>query len=146
MPNIVVGEAQAWLEETKLTLGTLEGELESQVSAQVLSSLADIYDVSLWTSPETTPKLVRSIIAMTYAARLYNRQYSEDVEVQSYGDRLLLMAAAALQSIADGSVTLLDAVVSTEAAAASSISFYPNDAAGALDSDEDVKFTMGRIW
>lgn len=144
MPNISMPEAQAWLEPTKLTLSALDAELESSSSVRVLGSLARVYDVSGWTTPETTPILVRKIIAMLYAGELYNRQYSEDYDGSSYGDRLIAMAMTSIQGIADGSVDLID--VEVPASTTGSPSFYPNDDAGALDKHEDAKFTMGRVW
>ena len=64
MSYITYQEANAWLEKTKLNLTALDSELEKSISSQVLSEIAQIYDVSSWSDANTTPSLVLKIIAM----------------------------------------------------------------------------------
>ena len=79
MSNISVQEAQSWAEDTKLNLGNvLDAELEAMIATQVFARIAQVYTTSSWITPETTPKLVRSILAMLYMAWYYDRTYSED--------------------------------------------------------------------
>lgn len=152
MSNIDIPEAQAWCEGTKLNLGTaLDGELEASISTQVIGRIAQVYDTSSWTDASTTPKLVRSVIAMLYASWIYSRQYSETVGpgVTTYGDLLRQNAEALIQGILSGAITLSDSTPTTDVGVPL---FYPTDDSSALDPTSDdtslgpEKFTMGVIW
>jgi hypothetical protein len=152
MSNIGIQEARAWAEKTKLDLGTsLDDELEGSIASQVLGQVAQAYDTSSWVTSATTPKLIRSVIAMYYVAWIYSRTYAEDTGpgVTTYGDLLRQRADALLAAIIDGSVTLTD-VSTTEDFGGPA--FYPTDTSTADEPDEDdsslgpEKFTMGVIW
>jgi CRISPR/Cas system CMR-associated protein Cmr1 (group 7 of RAMP superfamily) len=138
MPNVGVGEVQAWLETTKANLGSsLDTELEASIAAQVLSRVSLSYDVSTWTTPETTPKLVRKVIAMKYAAWFYQRQYSEDNdEPNNYA---LLLNAQAEQ--------LLDGIVSgaNDLPEVDGIGIEYSAGRGSYEDTTPV-FTMGRVF
>jgi hypothetical protein len=54
---IAPADAQAWTEQTKLTVSALDSNLLGQVQTQVLSAVASSYDVSTWVSPATTPAM-----------------------------------------------------------------------------------------
>lgn len=84
MAHIQLQDAQAWLEGTKMSLPALDSNLETQISSEVLSRIADTYDspvfgVPTWVDFNSTPELVKSAIAMIYAGWVYDRQYSEQV-------------------------------------------------------------------
>ena len=151
MANIDIQEAQAWSEKTKLDLGTaLDGELEASISSQVISTIAQVYDVSSWVDSSTTPRLVRSIIAMDYVAWWYDRQYSEDAGGgSSYGALLRSRADMLVAGILAGTISLVDVVPVTDVGQPA---FYPNDISSAdvpTHDDEslgDSKFSMGTIW
>jgi hypothetical protein len=134
--NIVVGEAQAWLETTKANLGSdLDADLEESIATQVLARVGLSYDTSTWVTPESTPKLVRKIIALKYASWYYQRQYSEDSETAN--DYALLLNAQAetlLAGVVDGSLDLPEA---------------PEDGSvgtGYVEILPDPAFSMGRIF
>jgi hypothetical protein len=150
MTHISFGEAQAWSERTKLDLGTvLEEELEDQLSTQVLSRVATAYDTSGWVSETTTPKLLRTVIAMQYVAYIYARTYSDNTDGDSYSTLLLTGSEAILQNIIDG-ITPIDGVDPT--ADLSEPVFYPTDLSSAsTPTPEDsslggAKFSMGTIF
>jgi hypothetical protein len=152
MANIDIQEAQAWSEQTKLNLGSsLDGELEASIATQVISRIAQVYDVSSWVDNTTTPKLVRSIIGMLYVAWVYSRQYSENVGpgVVTYGDLLRQNAENLVVGIVTGAIALADAVPPSDTGTPV---FYPTDASTALAPTADdpslgpEKFTMGVIW
>jgi len=107
--NITVEDVQAWLEETKLEIGSLDSNLESQVATEVLGrvSTAD-YDVTGWIDPGTTPKLIRKIIAMLYAGWFYDRQYSETSDTNDYALRLKEAAEALLKGIVEGTTDIVE--------------------------------------
>ena len=151
MTNIVVGDAQAWCQPNKLNLGSaLDGDLEVQVSSGILARIASTYDVSTWTTPATTPQVVKTIIAMFYAAWMYNKQYSDDNDdTNGYADKLMEMAEAMLVNILDGTTEIpgIDPTVDSGAP-----SFYPTDTSSAqCPTVEDpslgpAKFSMGTIF
>jgi hypothetical protein len=151
MSNIAIGEAQAWCERTKLDLGrNLDGELEANISSQILARVAMTYDVSSWITSDTTPKLIRSIIAMYYAAHEYYRRYANDNDdTNAYADKLTAMADAALANILDGT-TIIPGILPTGDSSAPS--FYPTDVSSAQCATEDdpslgpAKFSMGHVF
>jgi hypothetical protein len=150
--NIDIQEAQAWLETTKLNLGTaLDGELEASISSQVIGRIAQVYDTSSWSSQSTTPKLVRSAISMIYTSWIYSRTYAESSGPgeTTYGDLLRQNAEALIEGIVSGTIGLSDATPVTDVGQPA---FYPNDLSTASEPTADdsslgpEKFTMGVIW
>lgn len=151
MPSININDAQAWAEGTKLALSSIDVGLEAQVATQVLSRIAQAYDVSGWTTPTLTPGVVRSIVAMTYVSWLYSRTYSEDEPGSNeYAIRLLGMAEDLITGIINGVIDIVEVVTPT--LTGTSPSFYPNDLSSAQDpTPEDpslggAKFTLGAIF
>jgi hypothetical protein len=115
MAHIVLADAQAWLENTKANLTTLDLNLEAQVSSDVLARLAEVFDdptfgVPTWMDNTTTPALVKQVIAMFYAGWFYDRQFSEMVaaEGMSYGTVLRNYAETLLEGIITGSIILVE--------------------------------------
>jgi hypothetical protein len=136
MPNIEIGEAQAWLEKTKASLGTeLDAALEESIAAQVLSRVALSYDTSAWTTPETTPRLIRQIIAMKYASWFYNKQYSEDDGLNDYA--LLLNANA--ETLIEGVVTGANDLPEVEGTVSTG-------GGPAFELPAQAVFTMGKVF
>ena len=148
MALITIDEVQVWLEATKLRLGP-DDELpeESTASELVRSRLASKYTVTDWTTPATTPTLIRKIIAMLVAAWRYNKHYSETADAGNpYADKLELIAMDMISGIEDGSIALVD-VTDEGPAVVGTVSFYPTDLDPLNEYDEpDVKFTMGSIF
>jgi hypothetical protein len=149
--HIAVTDANAWLEATKLSLSTIDAELESQVSLQIFARLAPVFNTASWADVNTTPKLVKSIVAMYYTAAIYDRAYSDDSDTSSN-------YAATLRGLADANIAglLSGTLVLTEDPAANSDSgkpvFFPNDLSSAnaatVDnpSDGGPAFTMGSVF
>lgn len=132
MARILLADAQAWAEGTKLPFSSLDYNLLSQVETQVLTLLQscgiDATSISTWTSDTTTPALVKSIIAMSYVAWYYDRQYSEEQsEGNDYAAMLRAHAKMLMDGICDGSVDLPDIPGTTGA-----VGFFPTDASSAL--------------
>jgi hypothetical protein len=137
MAHILLSEAQQWLENTKLSLTSLDTLLESTVSTNVLGRLADTYSdptfgVQTWIDTNTTPALVRQIISMFYAGWTYDRAYSEMVAgagtgrdpATTYGTMLRQYAETLLVGVISGSILLLE-IAPNEADTAPE--FYPTD-------------------
>ena len=144
--HITVPEAQAWAEQTKLTISTLDTELEAHLAAEVITRLSSAFDTTTWTSDVTTPKLVRTIISKLYVAWVYDRQYSEDIEQgNNYADRLKQNAEGLMIGLIDGTIEL-PGLPDTSGSPA----FYPTDASSAQEptfldpSLGPAAFSMGK--
>jgi hypothetical protein len=142
--HITPAEAQAWAEGTKLTIATLDNELELHLSTEVIDRLASAFDTSTWVDSATTPKLVRTIISKLYVAWFYDRQYSEDIEQgNNYADRLKANAETLIAGLIAGTIGL-PGVADTVGPV-----FYPTDASSAQQPTVDdpslgpAAFSMG---
>jgi hypothetical protein len=149
---ITLEEAQTWAEQTKLTLGSLEDGLVTQVATQVLSRIALAYNVTGWTDNVTTPSLVRSVIAMLYVSWLYDRTYSEDEpDSNAWAVRLANMADALIEGITAGTIDITDDVA-TGTLQGTTASYYPTDASSAQEPTSldpslgPARFTMGHVF
>lgn len=147
MVRITASEAQGWGERTKLNLSTLDTDLCQQVEEEVLARIGGVYDTSTWVDAVTTPRLVRVIIAKTYVAWFYDRQYSEDqTSGNDYAAMLRANAELLITGILDGTIDIPGMESESGAVAA----FYPNDASSAQQpTSEDpslgpAKFSMGK--
>jgi hypothetical protein len=143
--HITVGEAQAWAEGTKLTISTLDPELEAHLAGEVIARLDSPFDITTWVDSTTTPKLVRTIISKLYVAWLYDRTYSEDIEAGSnYADRLKENAEMLLLGLIAGTIELPGVVD-----IAGSPVYYPSDSSSAQVATPDdpslgpAAFSMG---
>lgn len=159
MARITVAEAQAWVEGTKFRISpnqssfnTADAALLEQLEAEVLARIAPAYDTTIqagWTSSANTPTLVKVIIAKTFVAWAYRRQYSEDLSDADaqYSLKLEANAETLIQGILDGSVEV-PGVTSN----AGSPTFYPTDASSAADPTWDDpslgpnKFSMNTVF
>ncbi len=153
--HVTLPEVQQWLEPTKSTLATVDTELEDTAFQIVSSNLAQSYSVATWIDANSTPKLVRKVIALLIAAWEYGRLFSQNDGFGEYPDRLEAMAFAILQNIVDGTADLTD--VPGDPVEASGPLFYPTNNSSAsevIDSlgytvgvagSEDIKFRMGSI-
>jgi hypothetical protein len=136
--HIVLADAQAWLENTKANLTTLDLNLEAQVSGDVLGRLLEVYSdptfgVPTWIDNTTTPILVKQCIAMLYAGWFYDRQFSEMVaaEGMSYGTVLRNYAETLLEGIISGSIILVEIAPNEPA---TEPAFYPTDRSSTTDA------------
>jgi hypothetical protein len=148
MARIVVVDAQAWAEPTKLQITVLDPQLLGQVETQVLTRLDGQLDISTWVDPTTTPAIVKSVLAMLYVAWFYDRQYSEEQEaLNAYAILLRGQAESLLVGILDGSIAMDPTTESP-----SDLTFYPTDSSSAMAptlddmSLGDAKFSMGRVF
>jgi len=123
MARITVAEAQAWAEQTKLTIASLDTELLAHIEEEVLRRVGVSYDTTGWTTDSNTPKIVRTAISKLYVAFLYDRQYSEDiVEGSAWSDRLRENAEMLIAGLVDGTIE-----IPGEGGEAGTPSFYPTD-------------------
>lgn len=149
--HITAEEANAWADHSKLNFGELDSDLEGSQATQVLTRVSQVYDVSGWITPGTTPSLIRKIISMLYVGWYYQRTYSEDANVNSYGLLLINQAEALIEGIVSGAIILPDAPPGTDLGI-NQPAFYPTDSSSTLQPTNDdpslgpAKFSMGRIW
>lgn len=149
MARIVLADAQGWVEPTKLTLSSLDSALLNQIEGEVLARLATVYDTSTWLDDLTTPLVVKVIIAKTYAAWLYDRQYSEN---QTSGNDYAAMLRANAEMLITGLIDGTIDIPGVSAIGSGVPSYYPNDASSLLEPTADdpslgpAKFSMGKVF
>jgi hypothetical protein len=147
---VTLQEVQQWLERTKLDLTEFDIELEASAKSFVFAKVSRFYDTSTWLAANTTPELIRKILAILVAAWTYMRQYSEDEDaLNEYAEKLEKMAYDLIDGIIGGTLELSGAAAvlggSTPA------TFYPTDAqddaeGGKDGADERRRFTMGSVF
>ena len=150
MARITPDDAQGWGESTKLDLSTLDASLLNQIEAEILGRLSSAYDSTLWVDDLTTPSLVKVIIAKTYVAWFYDRQYSENQdEGNDYAALLRMNAEMLMTGLIDGTIDIPNV---PQVGSGLGASFYPNDASSAQEPTFDdpslgpSKFSMGRVF
>jgi hypothetical protein len=149
MLRITAAQAQGWAERTKLNVGALDPDLCSQIEEEILSRIGTVYDTSTWIDPNTTPALIRTIIAKLYVSWFYDRQYSENQDQgNDYAAMLRQNAEMLITGLLDGTIELPNVI----ALNAQQPAFYPNDASSAQEPTFDdpslgpAKFSMGRVF
>ena len=149
--HITPAEANAWADHVKLSVTSVDSELEAAQAVEVLSRIGTVYAVSGWTDPLTTPSLVRKIIAMKYVGWLFQRTYSEDAPISDYGLLLIAQAENLIDGIIAGTLALPGSTT-VDGQITGSPAFYPNDASSALTPTSEDRslgpnsFSMGQVW
>lgn len=150
MARVTQREIQSWLEITKLNLAALNTDLLLQLEEEVLVQLSSVYDTSTWTDDTTTPKIVRTIIAKTYASYHIDKVYSENQdEGNDYAARLIANANMLIAGLVSGLFEIPE-VPSPENPGTAS--FYPTDASSAMEPTlEDpslgpARFSLGKVF
>jgi hypothetical protein len=142
MANLItLQEAQAWGEKTKLApawQNGLDAALLAQVQVEVLGWVASVADTSTWIDSDSTPALVKTIIAKIYVAWLIDRQYSEDEDLSAYATLLRTTAMALQDAILDSSVDIPGVIVEADGLPSS----YPTD----TDPADGPYFRMDRVF
>jgi hypothetical protein len=160
MAHVDVTDVSQWLESTKLNITTLDTQFEATAFEVVASKLSVRYNTALWTSTANTPSLVKKIIGMMVAGYTYNRQYSENEDLDKYGFWLLNYADNLITGLATGVIDLVDTgqgLVDTSRQPFSFPVFWPNDqstlaadAASGGDPRDPLasprEFTMGQVF
>jgi hypothetical protein len=153
MAYVTINEVNAWLEPSKLSVTTIETELETQVVNLILGQLSGSFDTSGWTSNTNTPKLIRTIISMHYAAWLTDRAFSDSSdELNSYATLLREMANANIAGLLSGTLTYEDIPPLSGEGDITSPAFFPNDQSSANPPTEDTPhdgpaaFMMGQVF
>lgn len=95
-----------------------------------------------WTTPATTPDLIRGIAGRIIAAKYYAERYAEDADVSTYATNLYNDALAYIRGLKDGTYQLVDVndnIIALSGHGISEDDFWPNSTTPA------PKFTMDRV-
>lgn len=134
MPRVTLSEIKAWVDPSKIVITSLDTELLSQLEEEVLVQLTGQYNVTSWLDELTTPKIVRVIIAKTYASFYIDRVYSENQDNgNDYAARLMTNANMLLSGLISGSIEIPDVEITNP----STVSFFPTDASSAQEPTAD---------
>lgn len=156
MARITVGEAQAWVEGTKFTIGSngvfkaQDLNLLVQIEEEVLSRIASAYDTATWIDSATTPHLVRVAIAKKFVSWMYRRQYSEDLPEAdaAYSALLDVNAETIIVGIVDGVIE----IPGLPGESTQTPAFYPTDDSSLLEPTSDDmslgpnKFSINQVF
>ena len=152
--HCTVAECQQWLERTKISLASVDTELEASAWAIANESISQTYDTSTWVDATTTPKQVRSIVSMLVAAWEYGRALSDMYSSASgvtWGSKLEALAMQLLGGIASASVPIVGQDLLRDST--SRIKFWPNDTATALAEEDPTAdnaaprvMSMGKVF
>jgi hypothetical protein len=141
VPVIAKEDVQQWLEATKYSVSSLDAKLEETARTQVFARLNALYNVGEWTTPGTTPNLVKVVVSMLVAAWTFNRAYAEDDLTEStYGMHLEARAWLLVDGILAGAVDIgveIDPTLALDA----SVAFFPDDVATGRDNRWAAGFT-----
>lgn len=97
--------------------------------------------LALWTEPDETPELIRTIAGMLIAAKWYAELYAEDSDEDAiYAMNLYNQAMSYLQAIIDGTMTVVDpgGTEIPNTSLLSDTSFWPNDDAPKFTMDQEL--------
>lgn len=158
MYYITYQDVNAWFESSKLALASqpeINQELHDHIVALIFGKLDTIFDVALWVDEDHTPNAVRAILAMNYAAWVYDKAYANDGETNIYADKLRSIAELQLQAIVSGGNVLTDDITGQTTTATDlsiGLEFFPNDLSSSNEasvdnpSDGPPAFSMGTVF
>lgn len=148
MARVTLSEVAAWVEQAKVPITTLDTELLTQLEEEVLVQLTSQYTTTSWIDSQSTPKIVRVIIAKTYASFHIDRAYSENQDGgNDYAARLMANANMLLTGLTSGSIDIPDVPATNSSTAPS---FFPTDISSAQTPTADNPefggpyFSLGR--
>jgi hypothetical protein len=132
MSLATLDDANLHLPTDKVNVDTAEFD-EVQLDAEriIRGHLANYYsatELSLWTSPETTPGLIRSIAGRLMAAFVYRRRYSEDsLDDPEYAQTKYNEAMALLVGIQAGTIVVDGITEQPTTDRLTNADFWPNN-------------------
>lgn len=152
MANFTAAEVNAWLESTELSLSELDPALAEQVAVQIKAQLGVLFPINEWVDENSTPDLIRSIMAMQYVANYYDRVYSDNTDetTSNYSDGMRRMIYQNIRGLQEGTIVLEELPDSYRGVGQPS--FFPNDASSlqqptdVTPSDGPPAFTMGQVF
>lgn len=109
MSYIDVTLANAWTDKDRLKLTAIDVYLENQIASQVIQRASRAFDTTDWENAVTTPPIILSIIAMTYAGRYGQSKTQDNISgMDNYWTKLVEDANKILENLIIGEITLRD--------------------------------------
>ena len=109
MAYIDVALANAWTDKDRFNLTAIDVNLENQIASQVIERASQAFDTSLWVNTDTTPTIIKSIIAMIYVGRSGQARTQDNINgVDNYWTKLVEDAMRLLDSVIRGELVLRD--------------------------------------
>jgi hypothetical protein len=144
MARVTSDDVQVYLDEDLFEIPENDTFPEEQNFADIVfARLGQVYDTSTWLTTNTTPALVRRILAMLIAANRYNKKHSEDEDSgNKYAYKLENRAWDLIKLILDDQAVLYDASL-LELAELNDPKFWPTDATGASEVQDALGYLVG---
>lgn len=136
MPLVTIDEINVQLPEDKLQVSNANDDaLNTSVERIVKGKLSGTFSpvtLASWSTPGTTPALVREIIAKLIAAHVYARAFSSEVTgTPTWSQKLYDEAMGLIDGIVLGSITLPEVVETVDTGSRLTRDFFwPNDTTG----------------
>jgi hypothetical protein len=139
MARVTLGDVQAWLDPVNFNLDDDDTLPEAeQVTSIVFGFIGGSYDTTVWTEPEDTPPLIRTIISGLVAARKYQARYSETEDGgNAYADRIERQLMKLLDQIAEG-VVVIPGVDGSGGTDITQPAYWPDNSTGRSDLLDDL--------
>jgi hypothetical protein len=144
--RISLDDAKGWIETSKLDVQALDMDQLDQLETEILARISSVYDVSGWLDKASTPRLIQTIIAKSYAGWLYDKFYSENQSLPNqYAQLVKANAEMLIQGLLEGTIT----IPGIPPIGSGSSVFYPNDYSSMMcPTPEDpslgpARFSMG---
>lgn len=138
MSYVDSAKVQAWLEESKFPVTSLNVEFELSARNIIFAELSQRYDTTTWTNDTNTPPIVLNLLAMQIAAFEYRAATSQEAIVDSYADQLEERLNKVVCAIASGAYPLPDAYpVDTTSSVGGGPVFFPTDLSTELEEWEE---------
>jgi hypothetical protein len=153
MAHISLAEANAWLEATKLTLSSVDSQIDQNASGIVIGRLRQTFTTTAptWLDEGTTPPLIRTLISMYYVSYIYDKAYADDAsDTSNYAFILRRNADSVIAGLISGAIILDEDP--TAADTFGQPAFFPNDASSAnpassdFPSDGPPAFSLGQVF
>lgn len=147
--RISLDDAKGWIETSKLDVQALDLDHLDQIETEILARISSVYDTSGWLDRASTPRLIQTIIAKTYAGWLYDKYYSENQsQPNNYSQLVKANAEMLITGLVEGTIT----IPGVPPIGSGTAVFYPNDYSSAqcptLDDPSlgPAKFSMGKFF
>jgi hypothetical protein len=129
------------IEQPELDLFGIDAE---RIIRGYLAGVVPAAAMATWTSPDTTPELVRAIAGRFVAAFYYRERYSEDsLDDPSYAQFKYNEAMSLLQGVVGGTIVINDPTIPQIGIRFTAEDFYPNaQDAGPIFTMDDHLMTI----
>jgi len=107
MPRITTNDVSVWFNDTTYKLELSDFLRETALcEEEVIGMLVTRFDVSGWTTPDNTPTIVKTAIAMSVAAWRYRILYTETTDQAMFARALSRKVKSLIEGMLDGSIAI----------------------------------------